>query len=130
MDSMKRIPIFFIEVKQFIQIYRKNRDIDLRNLGIITDQKIILSQVFYTDKKIISRSYALFVDENSFNSKRKIILKYIIEELIIKHYDKGNSHRTITTAISKCLNFIDWCNNKKLDFITNIESAKRLHIRK
>jgi len=98
MDSMKRIPIFFIEVKQFIQIYRKNRDTNLRNLGIITDQKIILSQVFYTDKKIISRSYALFVDENSFNSKRKIILKYIIEELIIKHYDKGNSHRTITLS--------------------------------
>ena len=128
MDNMKRIPIFFIEVKQFIQMYRKNEDINLRNLGIITDQKIILSQVFYADKKIISRPYSLFANKDSFNIDRNIILKYIIEELIIKHYDKGNSHRTITTAISKCFNFIDWCNNEKLNFIKNIEMARNVFI--
>jgi len=125
---MDNIPIFFIKLKDFIQMYRKNGNMDLKNLGIVTDQKIILSQVFYADKKVISRPYSLFVDKNSFHTKREIILKYAIEELIIKNHDKGNSNRTITTAISKCFNFIDWCNNKKFDFVENIESARNTFV--
>lgn len=115
-------------VETLIEAYRKGREIDYQKLGIITDQKIILSQVLFQKTKITKTPYVLMADRNTFNEERKKLIEYIVEDIVIKNHDKGNSNRTISSAISKCINFINWCNIENISFFNNIKTATKAFI--
>lgn len=125
MSKLEKLPIFFITVETLVTQYTNNENMYLNNLGIILDYKKILSQVLYTKYEIKSCPYGIMVDKNSFDSKRKIILTYIIEDIIIKRVQKGSgkSNSTINQCLIKIINFLNWANENNLCFLKNIEDA-------
>ena len=49
MSELTEIAIYFIEIDDLIKQYKNNKVINFDNLGVITDQRNILSQILYTE---------------------------------------------------------------------------------
>ena len=83
MSKLITVPIDFISIEDLTTQYQNNLEINFDNLGIIADQRTILSQILYTEYKLYRNPYKLMVNKNTYQSERKNIIQYIIEEIII-----------------------------------------------
>ena len=106
-----------------IKRYKDNIPINFENLGVITDQRNILTQVLYTENKIYANPYRLTVNLNTYQVKRKEIIKYIIEDIIIAHIQKGSAGITISVLIKHLIHFVNWMNQENILYINNLEHA-------
>ena len=127
MSKLEKLPIFFVTIETLINIYQQNETIKFKNLGVIVGSKFILSQVLYLKKKIIKKPYSLFVDKMSYAKTRESIIKYMIEELIIKKYYLGQKEATLYTSLGHLNLFINWLNDKN-DFLSSIEEAQKIFL--
>lgn len=123
MAKLSTLPIIFIKMDDLIKRYKDNIPINFENLGVITDQRNILAQVLYTKNRIYKNPYKLTVDLNTYQLKRKIIIKYIIEDIIIAHIQKGSTYVTITIAIRYLIHFVNWMNQENILYINNLDHA-------
>lgn len=123
MSKLEKIPIFFMSVESIVNTYIENENMNLDNIGVITDQKIILSQILYMEKTIIKHPYSLKVNKSTYIAKRKKVITYLIEEIIVKLFQKGRGSRTISTYLSGTINFINWSDRNNLCFLESIENA-------
>lgn len=128
MNNLEKLPIFFINIETLINMYQENEKIEFENLGVIVGSKFILSQVLYLKKKIIKIPYSIFVDKKTYTKKRELIIKYMIEELIIKKYHLGQKKATIYTSLGHVISFIDWIIDDKTDFLNSIEEAQKVFL--
>lgn len=123
MSKLSIIPIEFITVDNLVQQYKNNEAISFDNLGVITDQRHILSQILYTKNKIYRNPYKLNANSKSYQPNRKIIIQYIIEELIIANRQKGNTDITISVKIKHIIKFVNWMNQENFLDIKNLNEA-------
>ena len=91
MSKLITVPIDFISIEDLTTQYQNNLEINFDNLGIIADQRTILSQILYTEYKLYRNPYKLMVNKNTYQSERKNIIQYIIEEIIITNRQRGIS---------------------------------------
>ncbi len=61
MSDLEKLPLFFVNIETFVNMYKENENINLKNIIIIADHKIPLCQVFYPEKKIIPQPYSVMV---------------------------------------------------------------------
>ena len=54
MSKLITIPIDFITIEDLIIQYQNNLTVNSDNLGIIADQRSILSQILYTEYKLLN----------------------------------------------------------------------------
>lgn len=123
MSKLSIIPIEFITIDNLIEQYKNNKAINFDNLGVITDQRNILSQILYTKNKIYRNPYKLIVDIKTYQPNRKIIIQYIIEELIIANKQQGNTDITISVKIKYIIQFVNWMNQENFLNIKNLDEA-------
>jgi len=128
MSKLIKLPIFFITINKLAEVYRRNEKINIENLGILGNNNIILSSILYTEKKIKSRPYSIFVIKKSYQADRKIIIKYFIEEIIIPQFDLGRSSSTIYTIISAHIRFINWIDDNNKYFPSDINEARNIFV--
>lgn len=72
MSKLITVPIDFISIEDLTTQYQNNLEINFDNLGIIADQRTILSQILYTEYKLYRNPYKLMVNKNTYQSERKI----------------------------------------------------------
>ena len=108
MSKLITVPIDFISIEDLTTQYQNNLEINFDNLGIIADQRTILSQILYTEYKLYRNPYKLMVNKNTYQSERKNIIQYIIEEIIITNRQKGNSDITINRKIQYILYRVEY----------------------
>lgn len=123
MSDLKKLPLFFVDIETLVNLYMKNEEINLQNLVVITDQRIPICKVYYTNNKLIGNPYKLNVKKETFLPWRQKIAQYIVDDMIFR-YQKGQSNRTLTTYVQKIFNFIDWIDENNLILNDNIETAK------
>ena len=129
MSKLITIPIDFITIEDLIIQYQNNLTVNSDNLGIIADQRSILSQILYTEYKLYKNPYKLMVNKNTYQSERKNIIQYIIEEIIITNRQKGNSDITINRKIQYLIVFIRWMNQENFLYIRNLDEAVNIFYR-
>ena len=56
MSKLEKLPIFFVTIETLVNMYKQNEDMRFENLGVITDQRIPVCQVYYPEKKTYSES--------------------------------------------------------------------------
>ena len=71
MSKLITVPIDFISIEDLTTQYQNNLEINFDNLGIIADQRTILSQILYTEYKLYRNPYKLMVNKNTYQSERK-----------------------------------------------------------
>jgi hypothetical protein len=69
------------------------------------------------------------VNKNTYQSERKNIIQYIIEEIIITNRQKGNSDITINRKIQYLIVFIRWMNQENFLYIRNLDEAVNIFYR-
>jgi len=129
MDNMEKLPIFFVSVEALVNIYKNTSEINFSQLGIITSKKICLSQILYTEKKLKTKPYGLYINKKTYVSKRKIFIEYIINEIIIPKYQLGQSSATLYTNISYIIQFVNWLNDESIEYIDNKIVAKEIFLK-
>lgn len=123
MDNLEKLPIFYVSVETLVNMYKRNEDIKFENLGIITDQRIPVCQVYYPEKKIIINPYTLKVNKEKLIKWRQKIVQFIIDDIVLR-YQKGQTNRTITTYTQKVFKFIDWVDNNQIELNDDIQTAQ------
>ena len=123
MDNLEKLPIFFVSVETLVNMYKQNENIRFENLGVITDQRIPVCQVFYPEKRIINNPYTLKVNKKRLLKWRQKIVQFIIDDIILR-YQKGQAYRTITIYTKKIFNFIDWIDSNQIELNDDIQTAK------
>jgi len=126
MNKLNTIPIDFIDINDLIQQYKQNIPLKFRNLGVITNQRNILAQILYTKTKIYRNPYKLTVDLTTYQSKRKVIIEYIIEDIIIANKQKGNKNITINSLMRYLIQFVNWMNTEEIPYVRNINNAVKI----
>ena len=129
MSKLITVPIDFISIEDLTTQYQNNLEINFDNLGIIADQRTILSQILYTEYKLYKNPYKLMVNKNTYQSERKNIIQYIIEEIIITNRQKGNSDITINRKIQYLIVFIRWMNKENFLYLRNLDEAVNIFYR-
>ncbi len=123
MNNLSIIPIEFITIDNLVKQYKNYKVVGIDNLGVITDQRHILSQILYTKNKIYRNPYKLTADIKTYQPNRKIIIQYIIEELIIANKQQGNTDITISIKIKYIIQFVNWMNQENFLNIRNLDEA-------
>ena len=123
MNTLEKIPLFFVDIETFINLYKKNENINLENLVITGELKIAICQIYYPEKKLIPQPYTLMATKRKIIKWRQKIAQFIIDYMVLK-YQMGRSYGTIATFIQQIFYFIDWIDNNELELNSNIQTAK------
>jgi len=129
MDNMEKLPIFFVSIEALVNMYKNTSEINFSQLGVIASKKICLSQILYTEKKLKTKPYNLYVNKKTYVPKRKIFIEYIINEIIIPKYQLGQSSATVYSNISYIIQFISWLNDEHIKYIDNKIVAKEIFLK-
>lgn len=124
MNKLESINLFFINDLKYLQNLNHNQ---YKNIGFILIGKIKLSQILYKKRIITRPKYQLFVDKDSYESKREKYLKYIIEEVIILPIQLGKSKSTIETNIRHIFSFFEWIDNQNINLSDNIVDIANIY---
>ena len=123
MNTLEKIPLFFVDIETFINLYKKNENINLENLVITGELKIAICQIYYPEKKLIPQPYTLMATKRKIIKWRQKIAQFIIDYMVLK-YQMSRSYGTIATFIQQIFYFIDWIDNNELELNSNIQTAK------
>jgi len=124
MSKMEKVHIHFMNIDSLVRTYQNNENMNLDNIGVKAHSRFILSQVLYSERKItIFPSYILEANKKTYNQNRKRVIKYFIEEIIVKYYQLGKKEITINSKFSELMKFINWSDEHSLCFLENIEAA-------
>ena len=74
MSDLEKLPLFFVDIETLVNLYMKNEEINLQNLVVITDQRIPICKVYYTNNKLIGNPYKLNVKKETFLPWRQKII--------------------------------------------------------
>ena len=129
MDNMEKLPIFFVSVEALVNMHKNTSEINFSQLGVIISKKICLSQILYTEKKLKTKPYSLYVNKKTYVPKRKIFIEYIINEIIIPKYQLGQSGATLYSNISYIIQFVSWLNDEHIEYIDNKIVAKEIFLK-
>lgn len=124
MSEMVKQPIFFLTPEAIKDIYKDRELPDYSNIGVQLDQKLILSQILYGTKRIVRNPYSLYVNPKTLIVERRIVIDYILNNIVIPQYQNGKSLRTSTAKIQKIITFIDWVDTNDIDFLQNKAIAR------
>ena len=113
MSKLEKLPIFFVTIETLVNMYKQNEDMRFENLGVITDQRIPVCQVYYPEKKLIPNPYTLQVNKENIIKWRQKIVQFIIDDMVLRS-QKGQANRTLTTYTQKVFNFIDYIDSNNL----------------
>ncbi len=128
MNEFEKLPIFFVTIETLIHTYQENEAITFKNLGVISGSKFILSQVLYLKKKVTKNPYLILVDKSTFVQKRVPIIRYMIEELIIKKYQLGKKEATIYASLGYLVVFINWLDTQMIEYCTTTQEAQKIFL--
>jgi translation elongation factor EF-G len=81
MSKLEKLPIFFVTIETLVNMYKQNEDMRFENLGVITDQRIPVCQVYYPEKKLIPNPYTLQVNKENIIKWRQKIVQFIIDDI-------------------------------------------------
>ena len=123
MSKLEKLPIFFVTIETLVNMYKQNEDMRFENLGVITDQRIPVCQVYYPEKKLIPNPYTLQVNKENIIKWRQKIVQFIIDDMVLRS-QKGQANRTLTTYTQKVFNFIDYIDSNNLELNDNIKTAR------
>lgn len=129
MDNMEKLPIFFVSVETLVNMYKDTSEVNFSQLGVITSKRICLSQILYTEKKLKTKPYSLYINKKTYVSKREIFIEYIINEIIIPKYQLGQSGATLYSNISYIIQFVNWLNDESIEYINNKIDAKEIFLK-
>jgi hypothetical protein len=104
---------------------KENHKIDYKHFGINFNERLIISNVLYSNFKIIPNPYTLLVDTTSFDKNRIRIIDYFLNN-ISERMAKGNKPITIYKDIQTNIVFITWLNKNNLTFPEDIIQARSL----
>ena len=92
-----------------------NYKIDYKHFGINFNERLIISNVLFSNYKIIQNPYTLMVDTKSFDKNRLKIIDYFLYN-ISERMAKGNKPITIYKDLQTNIVFIAWFNKNNLNF--------------
>jgi len=98
--------------------------INFKRLGLIFDERLIISSVLFSEYKITHHPYSLHVNPNSFDNNRLSIVTYLLNDFI-ERIEMGNKPITVYKAIQNHMTLIKWLNSNKLTFPKNKQEAKK-----
>lgn len=126
---MKKHKVFFISLGTLIKQLKREDDIEYRHLGLRLSSNIALGGIFYKirEHKENRHAHNLFVEENSFDKNRKVIIEYLIEEIAIPEYQLGLANSTIFNHLKNTIKFIDWCDANNLELLFSKPSAREVY---
>lgn len=82
--------INFYSFNELYEILEKeNHKIDYKHFGINFNEKLMISNVLYSNYKIIPKPYTLLIDKKSFDKNRIVIIDYLLNN-ISERIAKGN----------------------------------------
>ena len=58
MSKLEKLPVFFVTIETLVNMYKQNEEVKFENLGVITDQRIPICKVYYTENKLINSTFA------------------------------------------------------------------------
>lgn len=126
MGNLKKQTILMVNYKTLQKIFSHKNNIDYSKLGLRLHQNIALNKLMFGKYKIINRPFALHADNNTYDSRRSIVVDYVVEDIIIKNKQIGRTDRTIVGKIDLIAEFLKWLDKEKLDFLFNINLAQNV----
>ncbi len=116
--------INFYSFNELYEILEKeNHKIDYKHFGINFNEKLMISNVLYSNYKIIPKPYTLLIDKKSFDKNRIVIIDYLLNN-ISERIAKGNKPITIYKDLQINIVFIAWLNKNNISFPKNIIEAR------
>ena len=113
----------FDEIYKIIE--KENHGINYKNFGINFNERLIISNVLYSNYKIIPNPYTLLIDKNSYDKNRLKIIDYFLNN-ISERILKGNKPITIYKDIQTHIVFIAWLNKNNISFPKNLIEARNV----
>ena len=125
MVNLERIKCKYFEIDDLLYSYNNNLIDDYSNIGIIGNNKMILSDILYKEFNIQKGKNGFWVNKNSFIKENIIYVKYLIEYI---EYDTTLNIRinTIVDHISFIKRFIHFINQNSISLIVDINYAKEV----
>jgi len=115
--------IIFYTVKEIIELLKDKENINYKTIGIKLHQKFILSQIMYLKSKIVRRPYKLLVQKDTYNKEFQKIIHYLLEDIVVKQTQLGNSNITIIAHLRKAASFVNWSQAENINILSSKNSA-------
>lgn len=126
-NNLIKQEIHFYKIEDLAKKIKKGDMIDYVRLGIRGDVKLIISQILYRDKKIKKNPYELYVNKNTFLEKNIRIIKYILNDILLKDYHLGLTNTTIIFKARKIIEFFNWLILNDKDYGKNKNDARNAY---
>lgn len=126
--NYKKIEINYISIDEVEKQYI-NKSLLYDNLGIKLNRNFAICQILYPRSIKKSNSKFVLVESENYDQRRCNILNYLIENILIKNRQLGLKPATTIRRIKEVKYFIEYADNASLNFIDNINQARKSFLR-
>lgn len=128
MSSFQKLDVMYLNAEEFLKFSKEHEFPMINNIGIILGSKIPICKVLYKQTfRERGGQKRLLVNFDSYYEERQKILKYIVEDIVIKGLQIGTKKRTLSTNISKVLRFIEWADGEDYSYLGDIYKSKEIY---
>lgn len=127
MNSIQSVSIMYLSAESLVNIYRDGKKPDYKRVGlVIEDVKFPLCRFVYERVVFyLGRTPSIFIENNSYNQDKKIIVDWFIENIINSYLLMGKSSSHLKIYFSETVAFLKWIEDTEDEFPLSISAAKK-----
>lgn len=126
--NYKKIEIKYFNIDEVEKQYI-DKSLLYDSLGIKLNRDFAICQILYPRSIKKSNSKFVLVESENYDQRRCNILNYLIENILIKNRQLGLKPATTIRRIKEVKYFIEYADNANLNFIDNINQARKSFLR-